>query len=140
MALQVSATVRNAKLDSVETTIGTAAKVRIYSGAAPASLNDLVSGTLLVEMNLPVDWMGAAASGSKTKLGTWSGTGTVGAGAGTNAGYFRLLDSAGTTAHMQGNITITGGGGDMTLDNLSIAQDQTVTVNTFTLNEANAAA
>jgi hypothetical protein len=49
-----------------------------------------------------------------------------------------LKDSAGTTTHLQGSITATSGGGDMELDNTSIAVDQTVTVNTFTMNEANA--
>jgi hypothetical protein len=38
---------------------------------------------------------------------------------------------------MQGTVTATGGGGDMTLDNVSIASSQAVTVNTFTLTDAN---
>ena len=38
------------------------------------------------------------------------------------------------TAHIQGSVTATGGGGDMTLDNTSIASGQTVTITSFTLN------
>ncbi|MDV7392299.1 hypothetical protein RZS08_13125, partial [Arthrospira platensis SPKY1] len=87
---------------------------------------------------LPSDWMSAASAGSKARLGTWSGTGAAGAGSGTAAGYFRIFDSAGTTCHMQGTVTITGGGGDMTLDNPNIAQNQVVTVNTFTVTAGNA--
>jgi hypothetical protein len=39
---------------------------------------------------------------------------------------------------MQGTITATGGGGDMTLDNTVFASGQQFTVTSFTLNEANA--
>jgi hypothetical protein len=89
-------------------------------------------------MGLPSDWMAAASAGSKSRQGVWSGTGTAGAGTGTVAGYFRITDSTGATAHMQGTVTITGGGGDMTLDNPNIAQNQVVTVNTFTVAAGNA--
>jgi hypothetical protein len=88
----------------------------------------------LAELTLPSDYLAAASSGSKSKSGTWSGTGVA---AGT-AGHFRIVDNAGTTCHLQGSITATSGGGDMELDNTSIAVSQTVTVNTFTLSDANA--
>jgi hypothetical protein len=39
---------------------------------------------------------------------------------------------------LQGSITATGGGGDMTLDNTSIASGQTITVTGFTLTAGNA--
>jgi hypothetical protein len=131
MALQYSVAVNNARLDSVESTAGTSAKLRIYTGSAPTNCAAAATGTMLVEMALPSDWMNAASSASKTKLGTWSGTGAA---AGT-AGYFRIVDTAGTTCHVQG--TAGTSGTDMILDNASIAVSQTVTVNTFTLNSAN---
>jgi hypothetical protein len=137
MAIQFSASVRNAELDSIETTISTAPLLRFYSGSAPANTSTAASGTMLCEITLPSDYLAAASSGSKAKSGTWSGTGHANAGAGTNAGYFRVYDSAGTTCHIQGSVTATGGGGDMQLDNVSIASGQTVTVNTFTLTSAN---
>lgn len=139
MTIQLSVAVRNARLDSIETTAGASAKLRLYSGAQPADCATAASGTLLCEMALPADYMNAAATGSKTKLGTWSGTGAAAAGTGTAAGYFRIVDTAGTTCHMQGKVGATGDGtADMTLDNVSIAQNQTVTVNSFTLTDANA--
>lgn len=131
MALQYSVAVNNARLDAVETTTGATAKLRIYTGAAPANCAAAATGTLLVDMTLPADWMATASSGSKAKSGTWSGTGVA---AGT-AGYFRIVDNAGTTAHIQGTCGI--GTGDLQLDNTNIAISQTVTVNTFTLNAAN---
>lgn len=132
MAIQYSTTVRNNQLDQVEVSAGTAALLRIYTGSAPADCATAASGTKLVEMTLPSDWMAAASSGTKAKSGTWSGTGITGG----TAGYFRITDSAGTTTHMQG--TCGQGSGDMSLDNTSIATSQVVTVNTFTITAGNA--
>lgn len=134
MAIQASVGVRNAMLDAIETTAGATAKLQLRSGAQPANCAAAASGTLLAELTLPSDYLAAASSGSKAKSGTWSGTG-VAAG---NAGHFRIVDNAGTTCHMQGSVTATGGGGDMTLDNISIANNQTVSVSTFTLTAPNA--
>ena len=131
MAIQYSAAVNNAKLDTIETTTGASAKLRIYSGAAPANCAAAATGTLLVDIALPVDWMNAAATNSKTKLGTWSAAAVA---AGT-AGYFRITESTGATAHIQGTAGATAT--DMTLDNANIAAAQVVTVNTFTINGAN---
>lgn len=134
MAVQLSVAVQNAILDAFETTVGTAPKLQIRSGSQPANCAAADSGTLLCEITLPTDWMNAASAGSKTLLGSWAGTG---ANAGS-AGHYRLKDSAGTTCHKQGSVTATGGGGDMTVNNVSIAVGQSVTVTTFTLTGGNA--
>lgn len=134
MAVQLSTAVRNARLDTIESTIGTLAVLKIFTGAQPANCAAANTGTELWTETLPSDWMAAAASGSKAKSGTWQ---SVGIAAGT-AGHWRLYASDGTTCHAQGSITATGGGGDMTLDNTSIAVDQVVTIATFTLTDANA--
>ncbi len=134
MTVQYSAAVRNAMLDAYETTIGTAPKVQIRTGAPPANCAAADSGTLLAEITAPSDWMNAASGGSKTKLGTWTTTGL----AAGNAGHYRIKDSSGATCHDQGTVTATGGGGDMTVDNVSIAVSQNVTVTTFTKNAGNA--
>jgi hypothetical protein len=137
MAIQYSVAINNARLDAVESTVGGTAILRIYSGAAPANVAAAVTGTLLCEMTLPADWMSNASAAQKAKLGTWTGTGAAGAGAGTNAGYFRIFNSTGATPGVQGTCGATGSGQDMILDNVSIANGQTVTVNTFQLNAAN---
>jgi hypothetical protein len=134
VAVQLSTGVRNARLDQLETTVGTAPLFRLYSGSAPADCATAASGTKLVETTLPSDWMANAASGSKAKSGTWSSTAVA---SGT-AGYFRVYDGAGATCHVQGAVTATGGGGDLTLDNTSINSGQTVTITTFTLTDGNA--
>ena len=135
MALQYSVAVRNAQLDAVEVTVSTAPLLRIYSGSAPANCAAAASGTLLAEMTLPSDWMAAASSGSKALAGTWQ---DASANATGTAGHFRLYDSGGTTCHAQGTVTATGGGGDLTLDNVSIASGQSVTITSFTITAGNA--
>lgn len=138
MALSYSATVKNNQLDSVETTISTAPLLRLYSGSVPANADAALGGaTLLAEGALPSDWMAAASSGTKAKAGAWTLTGETGAGTGTAATFFRIYDAAGTNCHMQGTVSATGGGGDMTLDNNSIANEQTITVATFTITGGN---
>jgi hypothetical protein len=135
MSLQYSIGVRNDKLDAVEARIGSAPILELRSGGVPANCAAARTGTLLAQFPLPSDWMDAAAAGAKAKAGTWSGAGIT---SGT-IGYFSIL-SAGSPSecHIQGTVTATGGGGDMTVDNTSIAQDQVVTINSFTLTAGNA--
>lgn len=135
MAIQLSTPVRNARLDAIETQIGASAILRIRSGAAPANCAAADTGVVLATLNLPADYLAAASGGSKAKSGTWEDTSADAAG---TAGHFRIYDSSGTTCHIQGTITATGGGGDMTLDNTVIAVGQTVTITSFTLTDGNA--
>lgn len=135
MALQLSVPVRNARLDSIETTIGTSAILRLRTGAAPATCATADSGTLVAEMTLPSDWMAAASAGAKALSGTWQDTSANAAG---TVAHFRIYDSGGTVCGIQGTVTITGGGGDMTLDNNVLALGQQVTITSFTLTDGNA--
>jgi hypothetical protein len=134
--LQYSVEVNNARLDAVESTTGTNVNLLIYSGLPPATCAAAPTGTLLVAIVLPADWMSAASNASKAKTGTWSGT-AVGTG---TAGYFRVCNGSPTdVAQIQGVIETTGGSptGDMGLDNTSISSGQTVTVSTFTITAGN---
>lgn len=131
MALQYSTSVRNAQLDTVESTTGTSAVLRIYTGSPPADCATAASGTQLVSITLPSDWMAAASSGSKAKSGTWSGT----AGGTGTPGYFRIWDSGVTTCHVQGTAAV--GSGDLSLDG-SITSGQTVTISSFSIAAGNA--
>jgi len=128
MAMQFSAAARNAALDAIETTIGTAPTLELRSGAVPANCAAADSGTVLATMTLPSDWMAAASAGAKAQLGTWQDASADAAG---TAGHFRI--KAGATCHIQGSVTATGGGGDMTLDNPVLAVGQQVSVTSFAL-------
>ena len=134
MALKYSTAVRNAKLDAIEATIGTGAILKIRTGAAPANVAAADSGTVLATLTLPSDWMAAASSGAKAKSGTWEDTSADAAG---TAAHFRIYASDGTTQHLQGTVTATGGGGDMTVDNAVFALAQAFSISSFTITDNN---
>jgi hypothetical protein len=135
MTLQYSVSVRNARLDAIESTISTSAILKIRTGSPPATCATADSGSVLATLSLPSDWMAAASSGTKAKSGTWS---DLSADASGTAGHFRIYASDGTTCHIQGTITATGDGGDMTLNNTSIASTQEIEVTGFTITASNA--
>lgn len=135
MAVQLSIAVRNARVDSIESTIGASAILRIRTGSPPASCATADSGTVLAEMTLPASWMAAAASGTAALSGTWQDTSANATG---TAGHFRIYDSTGATCGIQGTVTATGGGGDLTLDNTSITSGQQVTITAFSITDGNA--
>lgn len=136
MTIQLSTAVRNARLDAIETTIGTSAVLKIRSGAVPANVAAADAGTVLATISLASDWAAAASGGAKALSGlpvtdaSADNTGT--------AAHFRIYASDGTTAHLQGTVTATGGGGDMTVDNTSFAAGQSFSITAFTLTDGNA--
>ena len=135
MAIQLSESVRNARLDAIETTIGTSAVLQIRSGSAPANCAAANTGTVLATINCPSDYMAAASGGTKAKSGTWSDTSADATG---TAAHFRLFDSGATTCHLQGTVTATGGGGDMEVSSVSFTAGGSIEITTFTLTDGNA--
>jgi hypothetical protein len=133
MAVQLSVTVRNARLDAIETAIGTAPVLTIRSGAAPADCATANSGTVLATLTLPSDWLANASAGAKAKSGTWQ---DLSADASGTAAHFRIHDSTATTCHMQGTVGVSAS--DMIVDSVSFTAGQSFTISTFTLQDANA--
>lgn len=134
--MQLSVAARNAVLDALETAIGTSAVIKIRSGAVPASCATADAGTVLSEMLLPPDWLDDAVSGSKSKgANVFEDTNADATG---TAGHFRIYASNGTTCHAQGTITVTGGGGDMEFDSVTITIGQYILITSFTFVAGNA--
>jgi hypothetical protein len=79
--------------------------------------------------------MAAASGGTKAKSGTWEDTSADNTG---TAAHFRIYASDGTTCGAQGTVTVTGGGGDMTVDSVSFTAGQAFSVTGFTLTAGNA--
>lgn len=109
--------------------------LEIRSGAAPGP-DAADAGTLGASITLPADAFNAGAAKSMTKAGTWQ---DASADAAITAAHFRVKqsgDTGGATGstdeRIEGTISGTGGGGDMELDNTSIAAGQQVTISTFT--------
>ena len=134
MSLQESVTVRNARLDAIETAISTSPVMKIRTGSVPANCAAADTGTVLATLTLPSDWMAAASSGSKAKSGTWQDTSADATG---TAAHWRIYEATATTCHLQGTLTVTGGGGDMEVDNTAFNSGQTFTVTSFTITAGN---
>jgi hypothetical protein len=88
---------------------------------------------MLVELTCNATAFAPAASGgvltaNAISNGTAAATGT--------ASWFRLFQSNGTTAIMDGDVGTSGS--DLNLNNTSIATSQTVSVTSFTVTEGNA--
>jgi hypothetical protein len=127
MPFDFNAQVHTDSLGFLNTTFPATAVLEIRTGTRPGVAN-AATGTLLWSFTIAGGW--AAASAGSRALASLPLTGNAVA-AGT-AGYFRLRN-AGDTARIEGNITATGGGGDMTVDNTSITSGQSVSVTGFTI-------
>src|SRR5690242_11950484 len=106
MSIQLSVAVRNGRLNAISSVIGANPILRMWTGSMPANCAAADSGTQLVHMTLPASWLAAASGGQDTIVGSWS---EAGADASGTAGYFRIYESTGTTCHIQGTISATGG-------------------------------
>lgn len=103
--------------------------IRIYTGAKPATPETAASGTLLAELTLNADAFGAAAAGTITANAITSDSAANATG---TAGWFRVWKSDGTTPLWDGDVTATGGGGDMTLNTISIVANAQVSMTSCT--------
>lgn len=138
MTIEINTAARNAACDAVVDLIdgGSGAGVlRIYSGTRPASPATSPSGTLLAEFTLSDPAFGAASSGAAALDVTPALTDTALATA--TAGWCRFLDSteaAGTgLGVVDGDVTASGGGGDLILNTTAVVSGATVEVLSFTL-------
>lgn len=113
MSLSVTVAATQSMGAALATAIGASSTIKIYSGSKPATPETAATGTLLV--TIPV-------SGSFTSTGgvlTAADPAAASPAASGTAGYFRVATSGGT-AIIDGTVTATGGGGDMTLGSTSI--------------------
>lgn len=133
--LKYSASLKNAQQDAITTKLGASAVLNIYSGSQPASPDTAIGAqVLLASLTCNATFAPGASGGVLTLNSIANGTGTAGAGAGTTATWYRLTTSGGT-AHIDGTVGISGA--DLNINNTSIAQNQTVSVTSFTLTNGN---
>lgn len=125
--MKASTTLRNSMIGQYEVYLGTNPVLELRSGVAPATCEDLDTGTLLASIALPVDWMTAPTNGTISLQGAWNGVGV----ASGIVSHYRLKNSGGV-CHEQGSVYQAGGSGDLELDNTNIAPNQIVQVTTWT--------
>ena len=110
--------------------VGGAGSLRIRTGAQPANGDSAATGTVLVTFTLSATAFGAAADANPHADATANAIASVNAAAAGTAGYYEVLDNAGTVL-WTGTVTATGGGGDLTLASVSITSGQTVAVTSW---------
>lgn len=133
MTTNLSTAVRGARAEAIETQIGTAPKLLLFSGSKPANCAAADPSGLLGTWTLPSDWLTSDGVGGLTKNGTWSGTFT---GSGVIASW-RIKNSGETVCHWQGSASEAGGGGDMIFDNTDVNAGQTGSVSSFAWTDGN---
>jgi hypothetical protein len=115
--------------------------VNIYTGTQPAAGDAAASGTLLVTIPLQNPAFGAASDqdpGAQASMnGTPSGVASVGGGPLT-AGWYRAFDRDDNPV-CDGSVSESGGGGEMIIDNDSVADAATVTITAWTHTEPESA-
>jgi hypothetical protein len=127
MTVQWDTGLRDGLNDLITTTLGAGWKLKIRTGAQPANVATASSGSIV---------------GSLAPTATASSTGTKAFVTGSPT-FAALVANAGGAMHYElttsadvvkerGSVTATGGGGDLTIDNLYIAVNQTVQITGFT--------
>src|SRR6266850_7644785 len=132
MTIQLSVAVRNAMLDAIETAIGAGAVIKMRTGAQPANNAAADSGTVIATITTAADFMAAAAAGAKA-FSNMPLQDLAADAAGTIA-HYRVYAADGTTCHKQGSVTLTGGGGDMTVDNNVVQAGQQFSITSWSIN------
>jgi hypothetical protein len=126
MAITLETAARNAAADAVTALVD--------AGTPPGdvAIRD-ASNNILCTIEFLTEAFGPATNGVCTADcdPALTSVGLAAAGAGTAATNYIVRNAAGTTI-WSGTVTATGAGGDMTLDNVSIAEDQVVNVTGFT--------
>lgn len=128
MAIQYSNAVNDARLATIETTIGASPTLAIFEGTIPENTEAANAGTVIATITLPADWLDVANNAQVAKLGDWY---TATADATGLAQYFRIFDGA--NCHMQGNCGVTGFGSDIEFDTIEVTAGEAVNVAAFVI-------
>lgn len=124
MTIQHSTTTRNRLRDGYVAAFPAGATLEIRTGAAPG-VGGAASGTVLATVTLPATPL-TSGTGQVTLNGTWQ---DASADASGTAAHYRLTNGSDIE---EGSVTVTGGGGDLTLDSVSITAAQVVTITSWT--------
>jgi hypothetical protein len=135
MALQLSITVMNERLNAIVGAVGESPILKIFTGLPPANTDAEDDGDVLATFTLPSTWMLAASGGSISKIGTWEDSSADDSGL---AGHFRLYDSEGSVCHIQGTVGEIESGADIELSSVNITLGESISIANFTIEDGNA--
>lgn len=132
MATRLATATRNGIVDSIAAKVDAgsgAGTIEIRTGTQPASANNSATGTLLSTIICSDPSFGSSSAGSNALSGVPLTDAADNSG---TAGWFRIKDSNGATV-LDGMCSMSGGGGEMILDNTSLATGQNFIITALTL-------
>lgn len=129
MAVRLSASLANTLADAVDSALGNAGTIKIYTGSQPATADTAASGTLLATFTLGSPGFGAASSGTITLSGAPL---TVAAAATGTAGWFRMATSGGSTI-LDGSVGTSGNQINLNTTSITSGVNVTITSGTITM-------
>lgn len=111
------------------------AKLRIYSGSVPTDADTALGAqVLLAELTMSNPAFGSAADANPGGRATASAiTDDTAADATGTASFFRIVRGGTSVVEIQGTVTATGGGGDLTINTVSIVINALVKVTSLTI-------
>ena len=139
MAIKLSTGLRNAAADGIGNAMDTTGRINVYTGTPPANPQAAATGTLLATLTMAADAFGVAATGA---IAAGTITGDSSADATGTAGWFRMYKTIDTAPNLagavadkriDGTVTATAGGGDITFDSVSFVAGGAINMTGFTL-------
>ncbi len=127
--MDISTELQNQIVSSFETVMANSSSFKIFTGSKPANTTIANTGTLLVSLALPNDWIADPVEGEVEKNDNWETSVMLASG---TAGYFRFYDSS-NVCHWQGSISDEAGSGDMKLSNILFEVDGIFVMNQFSI-------
>jgi len=131
VTLKSSTVARNAAADAI-CALADSGLVRIYTATRPANPQTAAAGTLLATLTLNATAFGAAVAGVATANAITSDSSADDTG---TAAWFRVLQSDGTTVLWDGDVTATGGGGDITFSTVSFVAAAVIAMTSLSYTE-----
>lgn len=129
MAVRLSVELANALADQVDSTLGDAGTIEIYTGSQPATADSAPSGTLLATFTLGSPGFGAASDGVITLEDTPL---TVAAGETGTAGWFRM-SKANDDEVLDGTVGVSGEQINLNTTSITSGVNVTITSGTITM-------
>lgn len=129
MAVRLSASLANTLADAIDTALGNAGTIKIYTGTQPATADTAASGTLLATFTLGSPGFGAASGGVITLSGTPL---TVAASNTGTAGWFRMATSGGSSI-LDGSVGTSGNQINLNTTSITSGVNVTITSGTITM-------
>lgn len=136
MPFSFDTTLRNNRLDQITSRVGGGALIRFYTGTRPANVATAVTTqTLLGTCTGGTPFAGSASGGTLTANAITQDSAADATGTAT---WFRIFQSNGTTAVIDGDCGIAGSGAEAILNTISIVTGGPIQVTSLTFTEGNA--